>query len=384
MFSALSTVIIQGFLPLNSGDFLFVGYALTSALSFAFLFLSIVLCIEIISRASEFMYERATFQTGQLKDAIKSTKDMMSVIRGGLVDREKILQGEADIDDEWNRHEKLVFTFLKSRETIHRKAAVIDFEESKNKGSKSIKKSFEQFWNESCRLWGDVSICCFYAGTVQLLLSIMIYMWAQFYYGYDTLTGSTIAVCIIGITLLIGMALLVYLRLTQNPSSFAALNKDYAHLASSSPRKGVQSPTMAVFSDSGAESEVSSVPSLTPLDVKSQEDDSASQSQSPDARHKLRRTSSTPMSALRRLQRWTSMNARDTVFQVISDRDYVRLHALHFCSVSHRICNQIFLRFVYQRYELYPYCYKYRSVNFLFAGHFPKTHRGKGPEEGRK
>ena len=93
MFSALSTVIIQGPLSKEASSFLLISYSLSSALSFAILFLSIVICIEIISRASRFMYERAKNQTGQLKDAIKESNRMVKKLRRhGL--QEGLLKGK--------------------------------------------------------------------------------------------------------------------------------------------------------------------------------------------------------------------------------------------------------------------------------------------------
>jgi hypothetical protein len=59
MFSALSTVIIQGIIPINSHDLIFIAYSITTSLSFGSLFLSLVICIEIISDASEFMFYKS-------------------------------------------------------------------------------------------------------------------------------------------------------------------------------------------------------------------------------------------------------------------------------------------------------------------------------------
>ena len=81
MFAALSTVIIQGFLPPDSSEFIFVAYALTCSLSFAFLFLSVVLSIEVILRASSFMYHRARQHTANLKEAILRTKRKLDQMR---------------------------------------------------------------------------------------------------------------------------------------------------------------------------------------------------------------------------------------------------------------------------------------------------------------
>ena len=82
MFSALSTLIVDGILPDGSSYFLQIAYSLTSALSFAFLFLSMVLCIELVIRTSSFMYNRGKAHTRNLERAIRDTKHMMRELRG--------------------------------------------------------------------------------------------------------------------------------------------------------------------------------------------------------------------------------------------------------------------------------------------------------------
>ncbi len=59
MFSALATVIIQGILPDSTNNIIISLYGLSSSLSFAFLFISIILCIQIVRFSSEFMYTKA-------------------------------------------------------------------------------------------------------------------------------------------------------------------------------------------------------------------------------------------------------------------------------------------------------------------------------------
>lgn len=77
MFTGLSTAIVDGILPEHSTAFVVVAFALTSALSFFFLFICVVICIELVIRASNFMYRRARKHADNLRDAIKSTKKLM-------------------------------------------------------------------------------------------------------------------------------------------------------------------------------------------------------------------------------------------------------------------------------------------------------------------
>lgn len=240
----------------------------------AFLFLSIVLCIEVILRASSFMYNRARKHTTQLREAIQKTKMMMKRIRGGqfpddsycaevgagegetkqfertnqsegnennqnkrgdceefsgtkrvertlrFSSRHDEVKGssktsrrqiaemkEEDLQMEWERHEAEVHKYLEEREKINDQTSVLV-----SADANSSRMSFEQFWRESCKFWADIAILFFYAGTANLLLAIMIYMWAEFFITYESPVGAVIAVVFIGVSLVLGILLAIYLR----------------------------------------------------------------------------------------------------------------------------------------------------------------------------
>ncbi len=227
MFSALSTVIIQGILPDTSGDIIFVSYALTTSLSLAFLFIAIVMCIEIITRASKFMYQKARKQTDQLSDAIIKTRNMMTEIRRegreGSVNRRN--------KEDWVSHDDTIHKFLREREMIHYQAAGIVLKGNGNdngikEGEKEVINtntnmngndreldmsmiSFEEYWETNCQNWGEMAISFFYAGSAFLLMAIMTFMWANFGILYNNLTSAILAVILIGLGLLIGFGYLL-------------------------------------------------------------------------------------------------------------------------------------------------------------------------------
>jgi hypothetical protein len=366
MFSALSTAIVNGYLPSSSGAMLVVSFALTSSLSFAFLFLSMVISMELVMRASTFMYKRAKNQTNQLRNAIAETRNMMKKLRLGsrkqreantpnsfgdpntprddtpetpLTTSEEVSNKQAssrtvniaatrstdatsvgtsttnvtstspypyppplsitasmnannsdrysppqakqqqlsavvspfysisrglsstsnatnspsnhinssdksmsnqysglsqrkrgkassphghrgiaalhedDVREEWEKHEDEIVSYLKQREVIHNGVAVIDVGEN---SQDERKKSFQEFWTESCKFWAELSILFFYAGTVNLLLCTMIYMWAKFLYDYKSLLGALIGVSLIIFVLVLGIAGVVVLRLQRH------------------------------------------------------------------------------------------------------------------------------------------------------------------------
>jgi hypothetical protein len=114
---------------------------------------------------------------------------------------------EDDLQQEWERHEAEVHSYLEEREKINDQTSVLV-----SADANSSRMSFEQFWRESCKFWADIAILFFYAGTANLLLAIMIYMWAEFFITYQSPVGAVIAVVFIGVSLVVGILLAIYLR----------------------------------------------------------------------------------------------------------------------------------------------------------------------------
>ena len=114
---------------------------------------------------------------------------------------------EDDLQIEWERHEAEVHKYLEEREKINDQTSVLV-----SADANSSRMSFEQFWRESCKVWGDVAILFFYAGTANLLLAIMIYMWSEFFMVYNNVVGAIISVLVIGISIVVGITLYFFLR----------------------------------------------------------------------------------------------------------------------------------------------------------------------------
>lgn len=258
MFTALSTAIIDGMIPYDAPNYFVVSYALTSSMSFAFLFLCVVVCIELVLRASSFMYCRAQNHAQSLRKAISKTKTMMEELRNrkqsveskkegafvsdesssssstaedlstsrkrtceGLENNSSIMSekpqlkrsivsmGQDALDNVWRQHENDIQTYMQERENIHDACAVVEHSNDSN----SSKKSFQQFWDESCKYWSELAILFFYAGTLNLLLSIMIFMWTQFFMEYKSVIAAIISVSLISLSLVIGISAIILLRI---------------------------------------------------------------------------------------------------------------------------------------------------------------------------
>ena len=81
MFMALSTVIIQGFLPSTASENIYETSAASSALSFLFLFICIVIFSKIVNRTSNFMYLRANSQIDRVFNVIENSTNLMKQFR---------------------------------------------------------------------------------------------------------------------------------------------------------------------------------------------------------------------------------------------------------------------------------------------------------------
>jgi hypothetical protein len=234
MFSALSTAIVNGTIPHESSRFFVICYAATTSLSFAFLFLCVVICIEIVLRGSSFMYHRAKNHSKSFRDAIQMTKDMMDRLRSQKQSKEDFAEqsrqrerdtdretrslivsmGEKELNEKWLTHEIEIQDYMEHREHIHETcAAIAHFDHTAKNDINPEKKSFEQFWEESCQHWAKLAVLFFYGGTLNLLLSIMIFMWTQFSLHYECVIAALVSVSLISLFLIVGICTSIVLQM---------------------------------------------------------------------------------------------------------------------------------------------------------------------------
>jgi hypothetical protein len=235
MFSALSTVIIQGPLNPSASSNLVILYSFSSSMSFALLFMSIVLCIETISRASKFMYARARKQTLNLKNAIVMSQNAIIKLRADklaadLTEETSGADGE-EIEREWAAHEATVYKFLQERENINKLSAEESYagaggeEDRPSSGGLMSglrrelinpgRMSFERFWKERCAVWGDLAIFLFYTGSISFMLAVMCFMWSQFGITYASRAGAQAALILLALGLIAGLFVVIGLRREQ-------------------------------------------------------------------------------------------------------------------------------------------------------------------------
>jgi hypothetical protein len=263
MFSALSSIIVEGRLPSSSGVVLFFAYSLSCSLSFAFLFMCIVFCIELVIRTSSFMYKRGKSHTKSLMNAINDTKGMMRELRGerkhGLggsaghssTQLDKLsstnlflndaaarhaaatnaINGEnsihsirraiskmtpAEIETEFERHEAEIRGYLKKREKLNDAAAITSYSDDIT----GHKRPFKHFWEESCEVWWHLAILLFYGGSVNMLIALGIFVWAQFLIQYESLVAAIVGVLLLGLLGVIGIVTVLWMRYVDRQLDF--------------------------------------------------------------------------------------------------------------------------------------------------------------------
>ena len=239
MLSALVCCLAQGVLPHNKNlhPFVYYLYSISTSISVACLFICLVFCVEVMWRASKFMYKRSKYHTGYLAKAIKKTKDMMSAIRGvksraakhspsnpanrmGRDVVEEIDKRRAwrrnisnmsghDVEKEFVGHETETSLYHTNREAMIDQSA---FMVTADDGSMVESKSFERFWQQSCSFYGNVAVLSFYAGSAALFFANVTFMWAVNLYKYQSLESAQLCAVVILGSLILTMVLLIYIR----------------------------------------------------------------------------------------------------------------------------------------------------------------------------
>lgn len=238
MFSSLSTVIIQGYLPMNHKiTVLSIFYSITCSLSFACLFISIIINIFIVSRAS--------------KETIRMSNQYLMNRRGSIrLERNNnlALNFEMDMESNFNQLDGMIHSCMDiMKKTIEGKSQKIstsnksidedclhsiNIDNSSNNYSNSCSTGdchsetkkfqlFEEFWSENLSVWSSFAMKLFMAGVFHLLVAITIYMWITFYLTYKSTIGAVLSMAIIipGIT---AGFVLIYRNMNDTKAAVAA------------------------------------------------------------------------------------------------------------------------------------------------------------------
>lgn len=234
MLTALLSILYQGQLPINSSVWFYTCYAVCTTASLLFLLISIFLGIMITSRVNRFMYKRSEDNISHLTQAMEQTKRMMRHIRGDVfslvntsrpatrqnlsncrststteyhVRKEIVSLQDDDLEEEWLKHEEEVYKYLERRSRINERMELLAVDMNNQ-----YRVSFQHYWNERCRMLANATLILFYTGTSLLLVTTMVYMFGYLMDNYNSQIAAIVAIVTIGSSLLISLALAVYLR----------------------------------------------------------------------------------------------------------------------------------------------------------------------------
>jgi hypothetical protein len=245
MLSALVAVLIQGKID-GASRFLTTAFAVGNAASMSFLFLSAVLCLEVVWRAFKFMNRSSRKQTNHIQSAVERTKLIVRDIREfqsgcplnggnndttttdtssgttieectttGLSQRCATQQVRARrrkdvVGVRFGMHEDKMLELYKAREEIIDQTA--DLVGATNDIWRKYTKNFENFWKDYCAVFGKLAVWCFYLGSACLLGSNVVFMWVTWSYTYNCPVGAWISLAVLCASLLASVYYIAYLR----------------------------------------------------------------------------------------------------------------------------------------------------------------------------
>ena len=233
MFGALCTVIIEGQLPLNTGKKYTLALMTCSGLSFAFLFVCMVLALKLILRCSRFMYTRASVHNRVVNKLANDTSKMLKRMDNDMKgfdnmptdemwkmhvmrvdeclkwrqDINDLLYGPRNISNRANSNSS-----LQSRSTIGSHLTERDFlagqeddlelppffSLNREPSTRSIQYarmkasigSFETFWKQYCQRHYAMCLRLFYLGMVLLLVSLALLVFAKLRHDYNNTAAA--------------------------------------------------------------------------------------------------------------------------------------------------------------------------------------------------
>lgn len=206
MFAALSTVIIQGQLPDDAPNVLVDAIAYAGTLSFSFLFVAIVICIELLHKTSKFMMDfnaRIERKMKEIQESRKKSNSSKDILK-------KIIRLE-DVTTYWETQADVYLERLSS--TANEIETIYDCEI----------ESFSKFWEATCRLQADAADIVFYLGTWLFILTTAAFLYSYFLDDYECRDGAFFSMIWFAMTMVLMFAYVLYQRFWSGPSAQPSL-----------------------------------------------------------------------------------------------------------------------------------------------------------------
>jgi len=208
MFGALCEVVIEGQLPQQLTEEYEILIMATSGASFAFLFVCMVLCVQIILLSSKFMYIRASGHNRIVQELVVDSFSTLQKMNDHLRD---LSDESLDTEQMWLDHVARVDQYMKERQKFNERlfgemeegtddhgvslanwmstaddsvgerdaARVTEALLGRPSAASSQTNSFEWFWDNHCKTHAWMALKMFYLGTVSLLISVALLVFAN-------------------------------------------------------------------------------------------------------------------------------------------------------------------------------------------------------------
>lgn len=213
MLTALISVLIQGVLMYPANEFIYICYALSNATSLALLVICIVLCTEIISKASSYMYLRSIIYNKSLREAVDETRKLLSGRITPLAGR-----SNEEIESKWKQHENVIAQFMSHRDAMHKK--LTDLLSGSTTNGITGEMDFATYWDSKWKDRAGVAITSFYCGTLLMITANVLYMWELWLNKYNSRQGATFAVVILLFSGLLSAVIFALFRFYKHVRNF--------------------------------------------------------------------------------------------------------------------------------------------------------------------
>jgi uncharacterized membrane protein len=214
MFAALSTAMIQGILPSTTDYIGSLLYGIFGGLSFTCLFLTIVICVEILLKSSRFVISRAKKYTTELNKKREEADRIITSMKEKLAktSRQRCRSSSSLYENAYNSiagapvDESSIFSMEEAmREALN----------DRKKIQKSLlmeTDKFDEYWRLHCKPMKEAAVVLFYAGTMGTMAAMGVFAFEQFSRQYRNTLAAALCVLLMALSAVF-FALIVRLRL---------------------------------------------------------------------------------------------------------------------------------------------------------------------------
>ena len=247
MLTALISILIQSIIPNETPDYSKIIYVISGCLSLGFLIISTILYVYVIKECTTFMDERGqhhkvhwTQYTNEIKQFdydenyevmidrvfdfskrrnvndikryIKEKEDNHEIVHE-IIDIHDIVVNEMPASRSSSTKSSIGDQISSIKKSLKRQASKLTKQASKlTKQTSRLTKmeyvGFEEYYVNTCQPFDRRATIFYYIGTILMLVNLITYNHAYFYYSYKSIEGATVSTAVISISLLLGTVII--------------------------------------------------------------------------------------------------------------------------------------------------------------------------------